>query len=206
MLSIPYPLEIYGLNITHPTTSKVLLNNRYESTPTEFYFERIYIKQLNMNHKKPYISFRLIVYTILIIFVILISCFCFFFNNLNTVSPVARSYYDQLKEKLAAKGYSVNTIVICAKRPYWINKLLVKYNYAAPKSRHLKGDAIDLLVLDINKDGTADATDIDIVYSILDKEIIRNKGGIGTYKMARFILNRQMIHFDARGVGKRWAY
>jgi uncharacterized protein YcbK (DUF882 family) len=159
-----------------------------------------------MNHKKPYISFRLIVYTILIIFVILISCFGFFFNNLNTVSPVARSYYDQLKEKLAAKGYSVNTIVICAKRPYWINKLLVKYNYAAPKSRHLKGDAIDLLVLDINKDGTVDAADIDIVYSILDKEIIRNKGGIGTYKKARFILNRQMIHFDARGVGKRWAY
>ena len=41
-------------------------------------------------------------------------------------------------------------------------------------------------------------------YNILDKKIIKRKGGIGTYKNEEGFFNRQMIHFDSRGTKARW--
>ncbi|MEZ4685496.1 MAG: hypothetical protein R3B47_05380 [Bacteroidia bacterium] len=67
-------------------------------------------------------------------------------------------------------------------------------------SKHLDGQAIDVVVLDVNEDGKADAEDVDIVYELLDKKIIRDKGGIGTYyKNSKDFFSRQMVHFDCRG-------
>ena len=40
--------------------------------------------------------------------------------------------------------------------------------------------------------------------NILDKKIIKSKGGIGTYKNESGFFNRQMIHFDSRGTKARW--
>ncbi len=127
-----------------------------------------------------------------------------FFNNDHLVDPVTSGYYRQLKELMIAKGYQTNMMIICTKRFHWQNALLVKYNNAATKSRHLCADAIDILVFDVNNDGNANEKDVDVVYHVLDKEIIGNKGGIGTYKNEKSFFNRQMVHFDNRGTGSRW--
>lgn len=132
------------------------------------------------------------------------AVFFLFFNNEYLADPNTRVYYHELKQTLLAKGYESNLIVICTKRFHWQNSLLVKYNNAATKSRHLCGDAIDILVFDVNNDGNADKKDVDVVYHILDKEIIGNKGGIGTYKNEKSFFNRQMVHFENRGTGSRW--
>ncbi len=81
---------------------------------------------------------------------------------------------------------------------------MLTYFGAVSKSQHLKGNAIDIVVLDINNDGIYDSKDVDIATRILEK-IIRNQGGIGTYKTERFLWNRQMIHIDCRGHKSRWS-
>lgn len=112
--------------------------------------------------------------------------------------------YRSLKENLAEKGYQPRMFVISGRR-YWLdNKLLAAFGGASRNSRHLQGDAIDIVVLDINDDGLADAKDVDVVYRILDRELVRNLGGIGTYKSESGLLNRQMVHFDLRGHRARW--
>ena len=73
------------------------------------------------------------------------------------------------------------------------------------ESRHLIGDAIDFIVFDINGDGSSNSNDVDIVYDILNKQIIKDKGGIGTYKNEKSFINKQMIHIDCRGYWARWA-
>jgi len=93
--------------------------------------------------------------------------------------------------------------VISTKRENWHNELLIKFG-ASSKSRHLDGDAIDILVLDVNDDGQMDGKDVDIVYQIVDKQILKGKGGLGTYKTEDWIWNRQMIHMDCRQGSSRW--
>lgn len=68
----------------------------------------------------------------------------------------------------------------------------------ASKSRHILGEAIDIRIGDINKDGKYTAEDKKIVYNLLDKKIIGNKGGLGRYPGTR------IIHFDVRGKRARW--
>ncbi len=126
--------------------------------------------------------------------------------SLNGVEPKVIEYNQQLKKQLKADGYKANYIITSAKRWKWHNDFLVwTGSGAAKKSQHLHGRAIDIMVLDVNGDGNANKEDVDIVYSILDKKIIRNKGGIGTYyKNAGNFFDRQMVHFDARGKRARW--
>ena len=68
----------------------------------------------------------------------------------------------------------------------------------ASKSRHILGEAIDIKIGDINKDGKYTKKDKKIVYDLLDKKIIGDKGGIGRYP------GTQTIHFDVRGHRARW--
>jgi len=95
--------------------------------------------------------------------------------------------------------------VISTKRFSFHNKMRVKFSGAASKSRHLRGDAIDFLVFDINRDGKRNAADVDIVYKILDEKIMKNQGGIGTYKNEKSFIDRQMVHIDCRNERSRWA-
>ncbi len=144
----------------------------------------------------------------IILLVILFLTITFFavFNNTNLSSQVTYGYYKELKEILIKRGYQPKLLVICTYRFKWLNYLLVKFNSAAPESWHTKGSAIDILVLDINADGKADGKDVDIAKDILDKEIIKTNGGIGTYKTDKHTLNHQMIHIDNRGFKARWNY
>ncbi|MFZ9981681.1 MAG: D-Ala-D-Ala carboxypeptidase family metallohydrolase [Cyclobacteriaceae bacterium] len=63
------------------------------------------------------------------------------------------------------------------------------------ESRHLHGDAIDLKIGDLNKDGSIDKKDKKLLIPILEK-VIGNRGGIGIYTMS--------AHIDLRGRRVRW--
>ncbi|MCW3073678.1 MAG: Peptidase [Flaviaesturariibacter sp.] len=135
---------------------------------------------------------------------IIVGVFFFYFNNTSLVSAKSKSFYMLLKDSLRNQGFDDNLLVVSTKRFKWHNNLQVKFAGAASKSRHLKGDALDFLVFDINEDGISNGKDVDIVYAILDKKIIKDQGGIGTYKMESGFWNRQMIHIDSRGKYARW--
>ena len=137
--------------------------------------------------------------------IVSVLVFLFYFNNLSAVDSKTVSYYKVLKTTLRDRGYNSNLLVISTKRFAFHNNIQVKYSGAASKSRHLKGDAIDFLVLDVNDDGKRNAKDVDIVTAILDNEIMKDKGGIGTYKNERSFIDRQMIHIDCREKKTRWS-
>ncbi len=68
-------------------------------------------------------------------------------------------------------------------------------------SRHQMGDAVDIYVYDINNDSYANETDTQIVFDLLEKEIIAGEGGLGKYTWST-----QVLHFDTRGYRARWEY
>lgn len=147
---------------------------------------------------------RKIIKIFLAILLIITSVFMFYCNNTRLVDSKTVSFYHQLKDSLQRIGFSTRLLVISTKRFKWHNNIQEKFSGAARKSRHLVGDAIDFIVFDINKDGNSDKKDVDLVYDILDKQIVKDKGGIGTYKNEKGFINRQMIHIDCRGYKARW--
>ncbi len=68
----------------------------------------------------------------------------------------------------------------------------------ATNSMHLYGNALDIRVGDINGDNQINRTDKDLVYSILNKKLIGNKGGLGFYP------GTMVLHMDVRGNRARW--
>lgn len=141
---------------------------------------------------------------IFVLFALSLVVFFTHFNNTKWVNPVVTDYYYySLKESLREKGYTNNLLVISTKRSKLENKLLQKISVAAPNSTHLEGNALDIIIGDINADGKIN--DMEIVYQILDTEIVKDKGGIGVYKNQGFII-KQMIHIDCRDEKKRWNY
>ncbi len=121
------------------------------------------------------------------------------------VNPQSVVYYHVLQQQLKAKGYAPRFWIISTVRPQWLNDLLVAIgDGAAPKSRHIVGEAIDIVVMDVNQDGKSNHEDVSIVRDILAKEVIGQNGGIGTYPHAFDFCSRQMVHFDCRGYAARW--
>ncbi len=159
--------------------------------------------------RRRVINFSIVKRKILKFFIAIIlfaaGLFFFYFNNTRLVDVKTRVFYSTLKDSLKQKGFSANLLVISTKRVKWHNDIQVKFSGAAKDSRHLVGDAIDFIVFDVNDDGKSDSKDVDIVFDILDKEIIKDKGGIGTYKNEKGFINKQMIHIDCRGYKARWA-
>lgn len=68
----------------------------------------------------------------------------------------------------------------------------------ASQSRHIRGEAIDFKVQDVNIDGSVSKADKKIVLDLLEQKIIVNEGGIGRYP------NTMSIHIDTRGHRARW--
>ncbi|OPZ98737.1 MAG: Peptidase M15 [Bacteroidetes bacterium ADurb.Bin408] len=69
----------------------------------------------------------------------------------------------------------------------------------ATYSQHIYGLAIDIYINDVDKDGYfIENKDKKIVYDYLDKDIIKNTGGIGRYP------GSTVVHFDIRGHKARW--
>ncbi|MCI4670361.1 MAG: hypothetical protein MRZ79_19645 [Bacteroidia bacterium] len=141
---------------------------------------------------------------LLIILGVVLLISWFYTTSLIGVNPKTKAYYTELKKELKAKGYKTNIFTISGRRWQLDNWILSKFGGAASQSRHRKGEAIDIVVLDVNGDGKANSEDVDIVYKILNKKIIRGNGGIGTYKGESDFFSRQMVHFDCRGRRARW--
>lgn len=139
-----------------------------------------------------------------IILLMVVGFIWLYTNSLIGVDSRAKKYLETLDIELSKKGYPSNYFVISGRRWALDNHILNKFGGAAKKSQHLQGNAIDIIVLDVNMDDKIDGKDIDIIYAILNKEIIRNNGGIGTYKNEKGFFNRQMVHFDCRGKKARW--
>ena len=146
-----------------------------------------------------------IIRSFIFIFTVSILLFFLYFNNLSLVNRPTVSFYKELKTVLKKKGYKARLLVISTKRFSFHNKIQVKYSGAATKSRHLISDAIDFLVFDVNGDNKQNATDVDIVYKILEEEILKGRGGIGTYKNEKSFIEKQMVHIDCREKRSRWA-
>ncbi len=68
----------------------------------------------------------------------------------------------------------------------------------ASKSRHIKGEALDLIIGDINNDHVYTVEDKEIVLKLCKNKIIGNKGGIGLYP------GTKVVHIDVRGYKARW--
>lgn len=144
--------------------------------------------------------FRIIL-SILVIGILIFFLYC---NNLSLANKQTVVYYRALKIALKEKGYRPRLLVISTKRISFHNKIQVSLSGAAIKSRHLSGEAIDFLVFDVNRDGKSNAADVNIVSRILEEEILKGKGGIGTYKNESSFIDRQMIHIDCRTEKSRW--
>ena len=101
----------------------------------------------------------------------------------------------KLQHSLKDNGYNPDA--------FWI-----RYGHRHPKkneeangagsSKHIKGQAIDMVIEDINNDGKYTEEDKEIVLQIVDKEVIRDKGGIGRYP------GTKTVHIDTRGTRARW--
>ena len=68
----------------------------------------------------------------------------------------------------------------------------------APISQHIYGKAVDMIVGDLNKDGSANQQDKKLMMEIVDKKIIRSEGGVGFYP------GTMTVHMDTRGFYARW--
>jgi uncharacterized protein YcbK (DUF882 family) len=143
---------------------------------------------------------------ITVIILVATAVFFLYCNNTALANKKTLAFYNELKDSLQSKGYKASLLVISTKRFGWHNYIQRKFTHAAKKSRHLSGDAIDFLVFDINSNGISDSADVNIVTAILDRSIVKNLGGLGTYKTDKGFLNQQMVHIDCRGYGARWNY
>lgn len=124
----------------------------------------------------------------------------------SNLHPTARAKYEYLKEVLVKRGYEPNVFICSAKRPKWINTIVPN---AASSSRHMRGHAVDVYVLDVDGDWDMDRKDMDIVYRALHDIDVwhpRFRGGLGTYHNDPFFTARRTIHTDVRFNGSmpRW--
>jgi hypothetical protein len=101
----------------------------------------------------------------------------------------------ELQDALEERGYDRNALTVrFGHRSPRLNKLI----HGASRSRHIAGEAVDITIGDINKDGTYTDEDKQLVLEICEKEIIRNEGGMGLYPGTR------VVHLDVRGHRARW--
>lgn len=101
----------------------------------------------------------------------------------------------ELKEILESRNLDFNAITInSGHRTPHINEKVG----GASKSRHIVGEAIDLKIGDVDKDGKITIEDKNQVLKICDLELIKNEGGVGKYPGTR------VIHIDTRGYRARW--
>ena len=146
---------------------------------------------------------RRIRYFLALVGIATVALVCLYTGSLIGVEEETVVTYRMLQESVTEEGYEPRFFVISGRR-FWLDNKLLALGGASKNSRHLRGEALDLIVLDVNDDGTADAADVEIVHRILDRELIGDRGGLGTYKNESGFLNRQMIHFDLRGYRARW--
>jgi Peptidase M15 len=100
-----------------------------------------------------------------------------------------------LQDKLESKGYDRDAIEVrYGHRSPLMNELV----NGASQSRHIAGQAVDMVIGDIDKNSKFTDADKQIVIDICEKYIIKNEGGLGLYPGTR------TVHMDVRGYRARW--
>jgi uncharacterized protein YcbK (DUF882 family) len=112
------------------------------------------------------------------------------------LSPRVFEVYGELRDVLEANGFDAQEIKITSafRNPEY-NALV----NGASCSQHQVGTALDVVVGDINGDGKANQQDRQVVVDVLEHQLIKNNGGMGSYKNFP-----QLVHFDVRGKRARW--
>ena len=102
-----------------------------------------------------------------------------------------------LQQSLEKKGYKPKAFFLRDghRNPSWNEK-----RGGAKNSRHIYGEAVDIIVGDIDGNGKMEKKDKEIIIQILEEEIIKNEGGIGKYPESK------VVHYDIRGYRSRWDY
>lgn len=119
--------------------------------------------------------------------------------SVHYLAPAVRRKERLLRAELQRRGLRDQYLIISGYRPAWYNALLP---LSAPKSSHLRGLTIDILVGDVNRDGRMDSLDVRQTVQVLldlDRRHPELRGGIGTYRSSP-----RMVHFDASGSKRRW--
>ncbi|MEM6723537.1 MAG: D-Ala-D-Ala carboxypeptidase family metallohydrolase [Bacteroidota bacterium] len=101
----------------------------------------------------------------------------------------------ELQAELTAKDHDPKAFTIRSGHRHPKRNEEVK---GAKVSRHIKGQAVDLIIGDINQDGQYTPEDKQIVLDIVNKKVIGNFGGVGRYPGTR------TVHIDVRGFRARW--
>jgi hypothetical protein len=135
----------------------------------------------------------------------LLSKDTFYRTNIDSLPHGIKQYWLMDKEELHK---FLDLILILRSKGYNDSALTINHGHRNPAyntkvggvahSYHLQGKAIDIKIGDINRDGKADSSDKSLVLSILENEVIGDKGGIGLYP------NTDILHFDVRGYKARW--
>jgi len=94
------------------------------------------------------------------------------------------------------------------KQGYDHNAFYINFGHRSPQcndlvggangSRHMRGQAVDIVIKDIDQNGITNDEDKQIVLDIVENKIIGDKGGVGRYP------GSMVIHFDTRGYKARW--
>lgn len=116
------------------------------------------------------------------------------------------SFYICLEHELLQKAFYLLAVMRSKGLDYRV--LSIRSAYRSPNhndkvrgalnSMHLYGKALDIVIGDVDGSGKADMTDKRLVYEILDKQVIGNRGGLGFYPRT------MIIHMDIRGRRARW--
>jgi len=123
-----------------------------------------------------------------------------------SLSDNSKKYYWLINKKLLKKLLQLQELL--EKSGYNKKGFTITDGYRHPRenervggaklSRHIKGEAIDISIDDIDKSGGFEQADKKIVLDLLEKYIIKSEGGIGKYPDTR------AVHFDVRGYKARW--
>jgi len=104
--------------------------------------------------------------------------------------------YIEMYQLLKKEGYNPDDIRITAGHRHPAHNDEAGGAYT---SKHIIGQALDFDVGDINNNGVANIEDKMIVYKILNRKVIKSKGGIGKYSW-----HPHGLHIDVRGHRARW--
>lgn len=102
----------------------------------------------------------------------------------------------ELQIELRMKGYNPNGFEL---RNGYRHPRKNEEVRGAKLSRHIRGEAIDIIVKDVDQNGKyEESKDKQIILDLLEHKIIQSEGGIGRYPHTR------SVHFDVRGKRARW--
>lgn len=110
-------------------------------------------------------------------------------------NPLVKIKLEKIENEIQKRGYKTSWVTISEKRTKWYNNIL---SNSSDNSNHLRGNAIDLYVFDIDGDGKFNNEDI-LIFKSANKYVEQHypelSGAVGTYRN-KGMFTKHMIHID----------